>query len=89
MTLSPDYSTADAGTAGYVQLLGVVEPSNATNQTVTYSLEDSADGLSIDSKGLVTWTEETPVGAYNVNVVTDDGGFTATGMLELMTPDAG
>lgn len=89
MTLSPDYSTADAGTAGSTQFNAIIEPSDATNQTVTYTFPESIDGLSVDSTGLVTWTEAVPVGVYGVDVVTDDGGFTATGIVEIVTPDAG
>lgn len=87
VSVTPRTSTAEAGTAGNRQLTVVIEPPNATNQNVTFTITPSAPGLSVSDTGLITWTEETPAGVYVTEVKTEDGGFTATHTLTLTEPE--
>lgn len=90
MTLSPDNSTADAGTAGSTQFNAIIEPSDATDQSVTYELVDEGvEGITVDLSGLVTWTEATPAGTYTIKATTTDGSYYATGTLDLVEPGGG
>jgi len=87
VSVSPQTSTAEAGTAGTRQLTVTVEPENATNKNVTYSITPDAEGLSVSQSGLITWTEETPANVYVTEVKTEDGEHTATHSLTLTEPE--
>ena len=56
------------------QLIATVEPSNATDQSVTWSSDDE-DVAVVDSKGNVTALSE---GTATITVTTNDGNYTAT-----------
>ncbi|WP_138090849.1 putative Ig domain-containing protein [Halalkalibacterium halodurans] len=85
VTLSPKTSTAEAGTAGSRQLTATIEPTNATNKGVTYSISPTT-GLTVSNSGLIEWTEDVPAGQYTTTVTTDDGGKTDTHTLTLTEP---
>lgn len=89
VSVSPMTSSAEAGAAGNRQLTVAIEPENATNKNVTYSIEPSAEGLSVSDSGLIEWTENTPPGVYTTIITTEDGGYTATHTLTLNEPDPG
>lgn len=86
VTISPKTSTAEAGTASSRDLTATVEPSNATNKSVTFETED-VEGLSVSSSGKLEWTADTPAGTYTTTVTADDGGFTDTHTLTLEEPE--
>ncbi len=82
MNLTPKTSTAEAGVAGSRQLSVTVEPSNADNKGVSYSIDDAED-LTVSETGKVEWSENTPAGQYTTTVRTVDGGHTDTHTLTL------
>lgn len=86
VTVSPKTSTAESGEAGSRDLTATVEPSNATNKSITFSTED-IEGLSVSSSGKLEWTADTPAGTYETTVTTEDGGFTDTHTLILEEQD--
>jgi hypothetical protein len=86
VTLSPKTSTAEAGTAGSRQLTATIEPTNATNKGVTYSISPTTTGLTVSNSGLIEWTEDVTAGQYTTTVTTDDGGKTDTHTLTLTEP---
>lgn len=88
VSLAPQTSSAETGEAGNRQLTVTIEPSDATNQTVTYSINPSADGLSVSEDGAIAWTESTPAGGYTTTVTTDNGGHTDTHVLTLTEPES-
>lgn len=64
-----------------------VEPEDATNKNVTFSIVPSAEGLSVSDNGQITWNENTPAGTYTTTVTTEDGGFTTSHTLTLNEPE--
>lgn len=85
--LSPKNMTGEAGTASNRQLNPTVAPENATNKGVTYSVEPTAEGLTINSSGVLVWTDAVGAGEYTVTVKTTDGNKTATSTLTLSAPE--
>lgn len=86
VTVSPKISNAESGTAGTRQLTDTVEPTNATNKSVSYAIAPSATGLSVNNSGLISWSAETPAGSYTTTVTTVDGSHTDTHALTLTEP---
>lgn len=86
VSLSPKTSTGESGGAGSRDLTETVEPSDATNKSVSYSIDD-AEGLTVSSSGKIEWTADTPAGEYTTTVTTDDGGHTDTHVLTLEEPE--
>lgn len=85
--ISPKTSTAEAGSSGSRKLTVNVEPADADNVEVTYSI-DTAEGLEVNSEGLISWAESTPAGVYTTTVETNDGGGAkATHKLTLTEPE--
>ncbi len=68
-----DQTSATVIRGGALQLTVTVRPSNATNQTVTWSSDNEAVAT-VDSAGVVT---AVAVGSANITVTTADGGKTA------------
>ena len=87
LSVSPQTSTAEAGTAGNRQITATVEPDNATNKNVTYNITPSATGLTVSDTGRIDWTAETPAGVYVTEVTTEDGNHTANHSLTLTEPE--
>lgn len=83
LSVTPQTSTAEAGTAGFRQLTVTIEPEDATNKNVTFNIVPSATGLAVSETGRIEWTEETPAGVYVTEVKTEDGDHTATHSLTL------
>ncbi len=83
VSLSPNTSNAEAGEAGNRQLTATVEPTDATNKDVSYSIAPSSEGLSVSISGKIEWTAETPAGTYTTTVTTADGSYTDTHVLTL------
>jgi len=71
VTLSP--ATLSLNTGSTSQLTATVAPTNATNQTVSYSSSNTAVAT-VSSTGLVTGVA---AGTATITVTTADGGFTA------------
>ena len=72
VTVSPDTVTLIEGRSE--QLTETVQPANATDKTVSWSVDDDTVAM-VDSEGLVEAVKE---GEATVTVTTTDGGFTAT-----------
>lgn len=87
VSVSPQTSTAEAGTEGFRQLTVTIQPENATNQNVTFTITPEATGLTVNQNGRIEWTEETPAGEYVTEIRTEDGGHTATHSLTLTEPE--
>lgn len=87
VALSPQTSSAEAGTAGNRQLTATVSPDDATNSGVSYSIAPTTDGLSVSGSGNITWTADVPAGTYTTTVTTDDGDHTDTHVLTLTEPE--
>jgi uncharacterized protein YjdB/formylglycine-generating enzyme required for sulfatase activity len=64
------------------QLIETISPSNATNQTVSWS-SDAAGIASVNSSGLVTAVSD---GTAGITVITADGGFTDICTIIVSTP---
>ena len=86
VTLTPKTSSSESGTAGNRDLTANVEPEDADNKDVSFSIDD-AEGLTVSNSGKIEWTEDTPAGDYVTTVTTDDGGFTDTHTLTLTEPE--
>ena len=71
--VSLDKESITIPVGGTEQLTATVEPADATDQSVTWSI-DNENVATVDTDGLVTATAE---GAAAVTVTTTDGGFTA------------
>lgn len=65
------------------QLNVTIEPSNATNQSVTFETSDNRVAT-VDDNGLVTAISE---GIADITVTTDDGGHTDTATINVTEPD--
>ncbi len=72
VSVNPTTATIDAGNTQ--QLTATVEPTNATNQNVTWSTSDS-NIATVDADGLVTGIAP---GTATITVTTEDGNFSAT-----------
>ena len=72
VSVSP--TTASIAVGGTQQLTAAVQPSNATNETVTWSTSN-VNFATVSSSGLVTGVAE---GSATITVETADGGKTAT-----------
>lgn len=83
VSIAPKTSSAEAGTGGTRQLSVTVSPEDATDKSVTYSLNPSVDGISVSDSGLISWNEEVPSGEYRTTVTTVDGGRQVTHVLTL------
>src|SRR5690625_2359674 len=86
-SISPQTSSAEAGTALNRQLSATVSPADATNSGVSYSIAPNTSGLSVSASGLIEWTADVPAGTYTTTVTTDDGGHTDTHVLTLTEPE--
>lgn len=87
VSLTPRSSSAETGEEGSRQVSATVNPSDATNKAVTYSVSPDAEGLSVSGGGRVSWTADTPAGEYTTTVTTDDGGHTDEHVLTLTEPE--
>lgn len=58
-----------------IALTATIEPSNATNKNVTWSVTSGTDYAEVDENGVVTGKAE---GTATIQVETEDGGFTAS-----------
>ncbi len=66
-----------------VTLIATITPANATNQNVTWSSADSSIA-SVDKNGVVTGIA---VGSTTVTVTTEDGGYTASCVVNVVKSD--
>ena len=78
VTVSP--ATAEIRIGNTQQLVATVQPFNATNKAVTWSVADS-NIATVDANGLVTGVAE---GTTVVTVTTVDGGYTATSTITVI-----
>ncbi len=81
VSASPNSTSVEAGKD--VSLTATVSPSNATNQTVSWSTSDAS--VATVSGGIVTGVKE---GNATITVTTNDGGFTASCSVTV-TPGSG
>lgn len=81
VSVSPSSTSVEAGKD--VSLTATVSPSNATNQTVSWSTSDAS--VATVSGGIVTGVNE---GNATITVTTNDGGFTASCSVTV-TPGSG
>jgi endoglucanase len=77
MTLSP--ASAAVGVGEGTTLTATVSPANATNKTVAWSSSDK-NIATVNPQGIVTGVS---VGSAVITATTADGGFTATGTVEV------
>lgn len=82
VTLNKNTTSIEAGQSE--QLTAVVQPTNADNQTVTWSSSNPAVA-SVDENGLVSALS---AGTANITVTTEDGNKTATCAVTVTTPAA-
>lgn len=80
VTLSPSSTSIEVG--GYKMLTAIVQPSNATNKTVTWS-SDKPEIASVTNTGRVTGKSE---GTATITVTTNDGSKTDTCTVTVTTP---
>lgn len=77
--------TAAVAVGGTQMLTVTIAPSDATNQDVSFSSDNSAVAT-VSSTGLVTTLSE---GTANITVTTDDGSFTAISFITVTAPSTG
>lgn len=65
-----------------IQLEAVVSPANATNQNIVFEADDMSIAT-VTEDGLLTAISE---GVITVSVTTDDGGFSDSKMIQVLTP---
>ncbi|MFY0688392.1 MAG: polysaccharide lyase family 7 protein [Cyclobacteriaceae bacterium] len=70
---------------GTLQLDADISPANATNQKVTFKSDDEAIAT-VSESGLVTGKTE---GTASITVTTNEGGFTATIIVNILSPSTG
>ncbi|WPR72845.1 polysaccharide lyase family 7 protein [Flavobacterium sp. NG2] len=75
VTLSPKTATVQIGKTQ--QLIASVNPSNASNKTVTYRSSDQTIAT-VSTSGIVTGLK---AGSVTITATTDDGGFTDTSVI--------
>ncbi|WP_142501264.1 Ig-like domain-containing protein [Klebsiella sp. 2680] len=80
VTVTP--ATASIAVGSTQQLNATVEPSNATNQAVTYTSSDEAVAT-VNASGLVT---AVAAGSATITATTADGSFTATSVITVTEP---
>ncbi|WNJ19053.1 Ig-like domain-containing protein [Pontibacter sp. G13] len=83
VTMSP--LTASLNPTQTQQLSATVAPSNATNQAVTWS-SNNTGVATVDAQGLVT---AVAAGSATITVTTVDGGYTATAGITVTDPPTG
>lgn len=83
VTVSPTSASITVGATQ--QLTATVSPSNATNQSVTWS-SDNTSVATVSTSGLVTALAE---GSATITVTTDDQGKTATSAITVTTSSTG
>lgn len=83
ITLNP--GTASVAVGGTQQFTFTITPSDATNQDVSFSSDNTAVAI-VSETGLVTAMSE---GTATIKVTTDDGGFTATSSITTTAPSTG
>ncbi len=81
VTVSPKTNNLETGSTR--QLNATVEPSNATNKSVTFTSTDDAVAT-VSSSGLVTAVAE---GTATITVTTDDGDHTDTATVNVTAPE--
>lgn len=69
----PETATVRAGKT--IALTATIEPGNASNKNVTWSVTSGTDYADVDANGVVTGKAE---GTATIQVETEDGGFTAS-----------
>lgn len=67
-----------------VQVEAIVSPSNATNEKVVFEIDDPSIAT-VTEDGLLTAISE---GVVTLTVTTDDGGFSDSKMIEVLTPSS-
>ncbi|MEX1376143.1 MAG: leucine-rich repeat protein [Eubacteriales bacterium] len=83
VTIMPETQTVEVGDT--FTLTTTISPTNATNQLVVYSSSDE-DVATVDAIGMV-WAHSS--GTATITATTDDGGFTDTCVITVITPVAG
>ena len=82
VTLMPEISTLGVGAS---QTLAVtIAPANATNMGVTFQSDNTAVA-EVDTSGLVTTFS---AGEATITATTNDGGFTATSVMKVLSPSS-
>jgi hypothetical protein len=81
--VSLDKESITIPVGGTEQLTATVEPSDATDQSVSWSI-DNESVATVDADGLVTGVAE---GTATVTVTTTDGGFTAECAVTVVLPE--
>ncbi|RXP56150.1 T9SS C-terminal target domain-containing protein [Lutibacter sp. HS1-25] len=84
VTLLP--STVDLIIGSTKQLSSSISPSNASNLAISYSSNNPLVAKVNPTSGLVTAESE---GSATITVITDDGGFTDTSLITVVTPSIG
>lgn len=87
VTVSPKTLNSESGKDDGADITATVQPSNATNKTVSYKVEPITEGLSVSSSGRIEWTTDVPAGTYIVTATTQDGSKTDTCQLTLVEPE--
>ena len=80
VTIEPSEAELPAGYS--MKLTATVLPENATNKNVVYSVDDESI-LSVDQDGNITGLS---LGIATVTVTTEDGGFTASAEITVISP---
>ncbi|WP_051336063.1 chondroitinase-B domain-containing protein [Aquimarina latercula] len=83
VVLTPNDTTLEIGNT--LQLTATISPSDATNQNITYT-SNNPTVVTVNSNGLISATN---VGEAVITVTTDDGGFTDTTTINVITPTTG
>jgi hypothetical protein len=89
LTITAPTPVVTSNTAGNAYGTGGTVQMAATNTPTSWTLQGSPPtGVSIDSAGLVTWTNATPVGAHNITTRATNGSGFGDGTLTLTITQA-
>lgn len=86
VTVAPKNATGATGTAGTKQFTATVLPSTATNKTVTWTVAPTTTGVTINSSGLVSWTDAVAPVTLTITGKDSTGTKSDTGSLVLSAP---
>lgn len=81
VTIAPKTNNLEVGATRQLNI--TIEPSNATNQSVTFESSDNRVAT-VDDNGLVTAISE---GIADITVTTNDGGHTDTATINVTAPE--
>ena len=86
VAVAPKNATGTTGTASTKQFTATVLPATATNKTVSWTIAPTTTGVTINSSGLVSWTDAVAPVTLTITGKDSTGTVSDTGSLVLSAP---